>query len=61
MTLHEDRSRLRTGQAPHLIAAINNLVLGLMARLGYTSAPQARRHFAAHVDEAVRLMLQAFP
>jgi predicted transposase YbfD/YdcC len=61
VTFHEDRSRLRTGQAPHMIAAINNLVLGLMARLGYTSAPQARRHFAAHVDEAVRLVLQAFP
>jgi len=61
VTLHEDRSRLRTGQAPHMIAAINNLVLGLTARLGYTSAPQARRHFAAHLDEAVRLVLQAFP
>jgi len=61
VTLHEDRSRLRTGQAPHMIAAINNLVLGLTARIDYTSAPQARRHFAAHLDEAVRLVLQAFP
>jgi predicted transposase YbfD/YdcC len=60
VTLHEDRSRLRTGQAPHMIAAINNLILGLMARVGYTSAPQARRHFAAHLDEAVHLVLQAF-
>jgi hypothetical protein len=27
--------------------------------LGYTSAPEARRHFAAHLDEAVNLILQA--
>jgi len=59
VTLHEDRSRVRTGQAPQMLAAINNLVLGVLARLGYTSAPQARRHFAAHMDEAVYLVLQA--
>jgi len=38
---------------------INNLVLGLFALLGYTSAPEARRHFAAHLDEAVNLILRA--
>jgi hypothetical protein len=27
--------------------------------LGYTSAPEARRHFAAHLDEAVNLILRA--
>lgn len=59
VTLREDRSRLRTGQAPHMIAAINNLVLGVMAHLGYTNAPQARRHFAAHLEEAVHLVLRA--
>lgn len=59
VTLHEDRSRVRTGQAPQLLAAINNLVLGVFARVGYTSAPEARRHFAAHLDEAVHLVLQA--
>ncbi len=49
VTLREDRSRVRTGQAPQLLAAINNLVLGVVARLGYTSAPEARRHFASAV------------
>ncbi len=61
VTFREDRSRVRTGQAPQMFAAINNLVLGILARLGYTCAPEARRHFAAHLDEAVRLVLQAFP
>ena len=59
VTLREDRSRVRMGQAPHVIAAINNMVLGLLARFGYTNAPQARRHFAAHLDEAINLVLQA--
>lgn len=59
VTLREDCSRVRAGQAPQMLAAINNLVLGLLARLGYTNVPQARRHFAAHVDEAVNVVLQA--
>ena len=59
VTLREDRSRVRTGQAPQVLAVINNLVLGLLARLGYINAPQARRHFAAHLEEAVNLVLQA--
>jgi len=58
VTLHEDRCRVRRGKAPHALAVINNLVLGLFARLGYTSAPEARRHFAAHLDEAVNLVLR---
>jgi predicted transposase YbfD/YdcC len=58
VTLHEDRCRVRAGQAAHALAVINNLVLGLFARLGYTSAPEARRHFAAHLDEAVKLVLR---
>lgn len=59
VTLREDRGRVRRGQAPRAIAVVNNLVLGLFARLGYTSAPEARRHFAAHLDEAFHLILQA--
>jgi predicted transposase YbfD/YdcC len=59
VTLHEDRGRVRTGYAAHTVAVINNVVLGLFARLGYTSAPEARRHFAAHFDEAVNLVLRA--
>ena len=58
VTLHEDRCRVRRGHAPRVLAVINNWVLGLFARLGYTSAPEARRHFAAHLDEAVELVLR---
>jgi len=55
----EDRGRVQLGHAPQVLAAINNLVLGLFARLGYTCTPEGRGHFAAHVDEAVNLILHA--
>ncbi len=58
VTLHEDHSRVRRGHAPQVLAIINNLLLGLFARSGYQSAPVARRHFAAHLDEAVNLVFQ---
>lgn len=59
VTLREDRSRIRRGRAPQAVAVVNNLILGLFAHLGYASAPEARRHFAAHLDEAVYLVLHA--
>jgi hypothetical protein len=54
----EDRSRVQMGHAPHVLAVISNLALGLFMRLGYTSAPGARRHLVDHLDEAVNLVLQ---
>jgi predicted transposase YbfD/YdcC len=58
VTLHEDRGRIHQGHGAHMMAVINNVVLGLFARLGYSNVVEARRHFAAHFDEAVNLVLQ---
>jgi predicted transposase YbfD/YdcC len=58
MTLLEDRSRVRTGHAPQALAAINNLVLSLIARAGFSNARRARRHFGAHWDEAFELAIR---
>jgi len=57
-TLREDRCRLK-GQGAHAMAVINNLVLGLLRRRGITDVPTARRHYAARLDDAVTLVLQA--
>jgi len=57
-TLHEDRCRLK-GQGGQAMAAINNLVLGLLRRRGITDVPTARRTYAARLNEAVALVLQA--
>ncbi len=56
VTLHEDHCRLRTGHGPQVLAALNNLVLGLLAWLGYENIPAGRRHFAAHLEELLALV-----
>ncbi len=56
VTLREDYSRVRTGHASQALAAINNLVLTLLAWAGFDNAPRARRHFDAHPAEAFALV-----
>lgn len=57
-TLREDWCHLRMGQAPHAMAIINNLILGLLLRRGVHNVPQARRYYAAHLNEALQLILR---
>lgn len=57
-TLREDRCRI-TGQGAHVMAIINNMVLGLLLRQGVTNVPDARRHYDANPEEAVNLLLLA--
>jgi hypothetical protein len=52
-TLHEDHSQLRMGHAPHLLAILNNTVLGILARQGVTNVAHARREFAYQFDKAL--------
>jgi len=52
-TLQEDHSQLRMGQAPHVLAMLNNIVVGLMARQGKTNLAEARREFAYHLERAL--------
>jgi predicted transposase YbfD/YdcC len=55
-TLDEDRSQLRMGQAPHLLALLNNTAIGLLARQGESNLPRAGRTFAYHFDKALALL-----
>jgi predicted transposase YbfD/YdcC len=57
VTFHEDRCRLRTGRAAHVMATLNNLVLGLIRLRKFDFVPQARRFFNARLDEALNLVL----
>jgi predicted transposase YbfD/YdcC len=56
-TLREDRCTLRTGHAPQAMAAINNLVLGLLLRRGVTNVPDARRDIEADPQAGLALIL----
>jgi predicted transposase YbfD/YdcC len=58
VTFMEDNSRLSSWHAQHAMAAINNLVIGLMSRIGVQRIPNARRRFCAKPIEAIRLITQ---
>lgn len=57
-TLKEDRCTLRTGHAAPAMAAINNLVLGLLLPRGLTKVPDARRDFEADPRAGLALILE---
>jgi predicted transposase YbfD/YdcC len=58
VTLHEDACHLKHGQAQPALAVINNLIIGLILRLGWANLPEARRHFDARFDQAKKVILQ---
>ena len=57
-TLREDRCRI-TGQGARAMAVINNLVLGLLRHQEHPYLPDARRYYAANLEEAAALILQS--
>jgi hypothetical protein len=59
VTLKEDRTRVKIGQAPRVMAILNNLVVGLIARNGDRFVPEARRRFSAQPECALRLIIHA--
>ncbi len=60
VTFHEDACHLAIGTAPQAIALLNNLVLGLLRRRGFTAIAAARRRFSAFPAEALALVLYSF-
>ena len=53
VTLHEDSCRLASAVAQHILAIINNLVLGLLLSQGVKNVPTARRRFDAQPATAL--------
>jgi len=56
VTFKEDRSRLRTGNAPQIMAALRNLAITLIHRFGSSHSAATRRHFAACPKPALALL-----
>jgi predicted transposase YbfD/YdcC len=62
VTLGEDRSQVRQGRAPQVLACLNNVVIGLAAQLGEANLAAARRAFAYRFDRALqRRYIQQVP
>ena len=58
VTLHEDACHLKRGPAQPALAIFNNLIIGLVLRLGWTNLAEARRYFDARFDQAKKVLLQ---
>ena len=54
--LGEDASRIRTGQAPHVMVIFRNLAISLLGLLGHDSPIEGLRHFAWNPAEAIRVV-----
>jgi predicted transposase YbfD/YdcC len=52
----EDRSRLRSGNAPQVMAAVRNLVITLIHRWGSSRIAASRRYFAYHPQQALAFL-----
>jgi hypothetical protein len=57
VTFDEDRSQVRTGAAPQVMAAMRNLVLALLRRAGHANIAAALRTYAGRPADAVTLIL----
>lgn len=56
VTLGEDASQTRQGNAPQAVAAVRNTVIGLLHLNHVPNIAAALRRFSAHVDEALALV-----
>jgi predicted transposase YbfD/YdcC len=56
-TLHEDALRMTNPVAAEVMTCIHNLLIGLMLQHGWRNLAQARRHYCAHLNEALALVL----
>jgi predicted transposase YbfD/YdcC len=56
VTFDEDRSHVRGGNLPQVLAALRNTVIGLMRQAGHTNIAAACRRFAAQPALALALM-----
>lgn len=58
VTFQEDHSRLRTGNAPQIMASFRNLVITLIHRHGSSQIIATRRSLGSHPDQALAWLLQ---
>lgn len=57
VTYNEDRSQVRTGSSPHVMASLRNTAISLLRLTGADNIAQACRHHARHPDHATKLVL----
>ncbi len=61
MSLGEDACRVRSGEAPEVLAAVRNAGLWLLRSCGVTNIASALRHYAAKAQKAVEMVMSYAP
>jgi hypothetical protein len=56
VTFDEDRSQIRRGGGPHVMASLRNLSISLLRMSGATSIASATRHLGRRTDKSLRLL-----
>jgi predicted transposase YbfD/YdcC len=56
VTFDEDRSQVRVGNLPHVMATLRNTVITLLRTAGATNIAKALRYYAARPDDALALI-----
>jgi predicted transposase YbfD/YdcC len=57
VTLGEDRSQVRLGQAPQVLASLNNVVIGVAARQAASNLAALQRRVAYQFDKALQVAM----
>lgn len=56
VTYDEDRSQVRTRNAPRVMASVRNTAIGLLRLFGFKAIPGGNRYCANHRDQALGLL-----
>jgi len=56
VTFDEDRSQVRTGAGPHVMASLRNIAITLLRLAGCTNVAEGLRRCARHVARPLRLI-----
>ncbi len=56
VTFDEDRSQVRRGSGPQMMASLRNLAISLLRMAGATNIASATRHLGRRSDKALRLL-----
>lgn len=59
VTYGEDKSQVRTGNAPRVMASLRGLAIGLLRLAGHTNIAEANRHHAHNPSRALKLLQTA--
>ena len=54
-TLKEDATRMGDTNQAQVVAALNNFIVGLVAKMGFSNLASARRHFDAQLNIALAI------